>query len=277
MRSSIQEAFLLALAAVLKPLVRLMLLLGVGYKEFDAIARGVFVDVASEEYGLRGRPTNMSRVSAITGIPRKEVRRLRDRTTMHRLNPSEINPAGTVLHYWHHDADFCSAPDVSRPLPFQGPLSFSELVARYGGDIPPGAMRAALVQAGTVGEVDGLLIARRRFFYPTDLDADFVRRILFSISNLANTVVHNTRLRNALGFSEAVNLKDGFLERYAWGEHLSPEAIFAFRNWVRDEGGRFLERANAYLGEKESPRRSWTGDNERFIGVGLYYFEDERK
>jgi hypothetical protein len=273
-----QEALLLSLASVLKPLVKLMLLLGVGYREFDAIARGVFVDVASDEYGLRGRPTNISRVSAITGISRKEVSRLRDRTTMARLSPaSEVNPAAVVLHYWHHDPDFCRRRNKARPLPFQGPLSFSELVGRYGGDIPPGAMRAALVRAGTAEEVDGLLVARKRFFYPTELDEDFVHRILFSISNLASTAMHNTRLRTVDGFSEAMNLKDGFLERFAWAEHLSPEATSAFRDWVRKEGGHFLERADAYLGENEFPRRSWTSENERFIGVGLYYFEDERE
>lgn len=278
MRSSIQEALLVSLASVLKPLVELMLLLGVGYREFDAIARSVFVDVASDEYGLRGRPTNISRVSAITGISRKEVSRLRDRATMLRLSPaSEVNPAAMVLHYWHHDSDFCSGPGEARPLAFQGPRSFSTLVARYGGDIPPGAMRAALVRAGTAEEVGGLLVARKRFFYPTELDEDFVHRILFSISNLSSTVVHNTRLRNAIGFSEAVNLRDGFLERFAWAEHLSPEATLNFRNWVRKEGGRFLELADACLGESESPRRSWTSENERFVGVGLYYFEDERE
>ena len=67
------------------------------------------------------------------------------------------------------------------------------------------------------------------------------------------------------------------MERFAWAEHLSPEAIFNFRDWVRKEGGRFLERADAYLGENELPRRSWTSENERFVGVGLYYFEDERE
>jgi uncharacterized protein DUF6502 len=219
----------------------------------------------------------MSRVSAITGISRKEVSRLRDKTTMRRLSPaSEVNPAAVVLHYWHHDADFCSGANEARPLPFQGPLSFSALVARYGGDIPPGAMRAALLQAGTIEEVEGLLVVQKRFFYPTELDDDFVRRVLFSISNLASTVVHNTRLRHAQGFSEAVNLKDGFLERFAWAEHLSPEATWRFRDWVRGEGARFLESADVYLGEHETPRRSWSSESERFVGVGLYYFEQER-
>lgn len=278
MRSSIQEALLLSLTSVLKPLVRLMLLLGVGYREFDAIARGVFVDVATEEYGLRGRPTNMSRVSAITGISRKEVSRLRDTTATPRWSPaSQVNPAAMVLHYWHHDADFCLAPDNARPLPFQGTASFSALVGRYGGDIPAGAMRATLLQSGTVEECDGLLIPRKRFFYPTELDEDFVRRILFSISNLSSTVVHNTRLRHAQGFSEAVNLKDGFLERLVLAEHFSPEAIVDFRNWVRGEGARFLASADAYLGEHELPHRRWTTQNERYVGVGLYYFEEERE
>jgi hypothetical protein len=197
---------------------------------------------------------------------------------MRRLSPaSEVNPAAVVLHYWHHDADFCSAPDEARPLPFQGPLSFSSLVGRYAGDIPPGAMRAALLQAGTVEETEGVLIARKRFFYPTELDDDFVRRILFSISNLASTVVHNTQLRRARGFSEAVNLRDGFLERFAWSEHIGPEGTSNFRDWVRKEGGRFLERADGYLGKEESPRHSWKTENERFVGVGLYYFEEERE
>ena len=276
MRSSIQEALLLSVASVLKPLVRLMLLLGVGYKEFDAIARGVFVHVATNEYGLRRRPTNMSRVSAITGISRKEVSRLRDKTALLRLSPAtELNPAAVVLHYWHHDPDFCRGSNEARPLPFQGPLSFSALVGRYGGDIPPGAMRAALLQAGTIEEADGLLHARKRFFYPTELDEDFVRGVFFSISNLASTVVHNTILRDAQGFSEEVNLRDGFLERFAWAEHLTPEATLRFRDWVRKEGGRFIETADAYLGENEVPRRLWTTEKKRSVGVGLYYFEEK--
>ncbi len=201
MRSSIQEALLQSLASILKPLVELMLLLGIGYREFDAIARGVFVEVASDEYGLRGRPTNMSRVSAITGISRKEVSRLRDRAIMPQSDSAgEVNPAAVVLHYWHHDADFCLGPGEARPLLFHGPSSFSALVARYGGDIPPGAMRAALLQASTVEEADGLLVARKRFFYHTELDEDFVRSILFSISNLASTVVHNTRYVSTRAF-----------------------------------------------------------------------------
>jgi hypothetical protein len=138
-------------------------------------------------------------------------------------------------------------------------------------------MRATLLQSGTVEEADGLLVPRKRFFYPTELDEDFVRRILFSIANLSSTVVHNTRLRHAKGFSEAVNLKDGFLERLVLAEHLSQEATLDFRNWVRQEGVRFLRSADAYLGEHELPHRKWTTANERYVGVGLYYFEEERE
>jgi hypothetical protein len=138
-------------------------------------------------------------------------------------------------------------------------------------------MRAALSQAGTLEEANGLLVPRKRHFYPTELDEDFVRRILFSISNLSSTVVHNTRLRQVQGFSEEMNLTDGYLERLACVEHLSAGATLDFRNWVRQEGIRFIERADVYLGENELPRRRWTGENERFVGVGLYYFEEERE
>ena len=60
-----------ACRALLKPVVSFLLKCGLTWREFAAIAKSVFVEVASREYGLRGRPTNISRVakSFDTGKP----------------------------------------------------------------------------------------------------------------------------------------------------------------------------------------------------------------
>ena len=52
---------------------------GMTWKEFSAISKSVFVETATDEYGIRGRPTNISRVSVLTGISRKEIKRRRHR------------------------------------------------------------------------------------------------------------------------------------------------------------------------------------------------------
>lgn len=275
MRSSLQEALLVALASVLKPIVRLLLHAGVGYLEFCGVAKSVFVVVASEEYGLRGRPTNMSRVSAMTGISRKEVSRLRQAGSFE--EPMlQTNPANAVLHHWHYDTDYCLAPGVPKPLPSDGSESFSTLVARYAGDIPAGAMKAALRQAGTISEdSNGLLLPRHRFFVPAQLDERLIRGMFFSLSNLGSTVAHNANLRRARTSSDDFDPHRLFLERAAWTNHIALPARQSFRDWVREEGTRFIDLADSLLGEHELPRSKWHHADQRLVGVGIYYFEEE--
>jgi hypothetical protein len=141
-RSKIQDALLSALEAILRPIVKLMLQSGIGYSEFASVAKAVFVGVATDDYKRRGRPANFSQVSAMTGISRKEVSRLRQESLSHKWNSRlDTNPANAVLHHWYHDSEYCLAPGMPKQLPFEGDPSFSSLVARYAGDIPAGAGR----------------------------------------------------------------------------------------------------------------------------------------
>ena len=80
MQNDIQRQILGAILLVLRPLAKALLRVGVGYREFSEIAKIAFVQTATEEYGLRGRPTNISRVAVMTGLTRKEVKRVRDKT-----------------------------------------------------------------------------------------------------------------------------------------------------------------------------------------------------
>ena len=62
--NKLNAAFLL----LLQPIARLFLRYGRGIKEFYELSKTAFVVVASEDYGVGGRPTNASRVAAMTGI-----------------------------------------------------------------------------------------------------------------------------------------------------------------------------------------------------------------
>jgi hypothetical protein len=252
-----------------------MLQSGLGCSEFIEVSKSVFVQVASDDYGLRGRPTNMSRVSAMTGISRKEVSKIRKGGNPSRWTPDkESSPASTVLHYWHYDADFVEPDGKPKNLPFEGAISFSSLVSRYGGDIPPGAMRAELRRDGAVKETtDGLLSVRARWFRPAYFDEDFVRRIAFSLEHLGTTIVHNAALYQRPGFSKEVAAELGRFERLAWSERLDDAKIQLFRQWVRTEGAQFIEDADHWIGKNEPPLDAWTA-NGRTVGVGIYYFEE---
>ena len=96
-----------ACRALLRPIASLMLKCGLTWREFSELSRSVFVEVAGTEYGIRGRPTNLSRVAILTGLNRKEVRRQRDLLDQPAEPlPSKTSDATRVLSGWFQDPDF---------------------------------------------------------------------------------------------------------------------------------------------------------------------------
>jgi hypothetical protein len=276
-RSNIHEALLGALAAILRPTVRLMLNSGISFDEFANVAKAVFVHAATEEFKRRGRPANFSQVSAMTGISRKDVSKIRDPKLAERWTPDmEASPVNTVLHHWHFDPDFSDGAGTARALPFEGALSFSTLVTRRAGDIPPGAMRVTLQKAGVLSQdASGSLVVNQAFTFQHTFDEDFIRGIAFSLANLGTTTVHNTRLTQRPELSLAQKRELARMERNVWSEHLDARAIAQFKAWVDQAGPRFLEEANHLIGRLELPRSQWDSHTPRVVGVGLYYFDED--
>jgi hypothetical protein len=277
-RSEIQTALLSALEAILRPIVKLLLQSGIGYSEFGSVAKSVFVQVATDDYMKRGRPANFSQVSAMTGISRKEVSRIRKRTPEQRWTPNmEASPVNTILHEWHFDRDFSDGAGTAKTLPFEGPLSFSTLVSRHAGDIPPGAMRSTLEKANVLSVgADGLLAVNQPYFFSRRFDEDFIRRVAFAMGSLGSTIVHNASVHQRPDLSEAKKAEIGRFERGVWSEHLTEEGAAKFKRWVETAAQRFLEEANHRIGESELSRSSWGGVEPRAIGVSVFYYEEDR-
>lgn len=280
MTDTLRTEILRGLPLILRPVVRFLLRYGIGYREFSSVCKAVFVDVASSEFGLRGRPTNASRIAAMTGISRKEIRVLRsavqDFTSLDVLTEN-LNPLTVVLHFWHSDPDFSTPGRIPRPLQFSGvPGSFSELVRRYVGDIPPGAIRTELRRNGAVRDLDdGRMEPVTDHYTPRALDAGFVRSMTFSLANLGNTLVRNAA--ESRGESTEGGVEPGLLERYVWSSRLSPADSAAFKSEADARARSLLTDLDGWLGQREE-RHSVTSDSsarQRTCGLGVYVFEGD--
>ena len=98
---------LVACGHALEPLIRLLLKSGVTWRELAELTKEKFVQVATQEFGIKGRPTNASRVAILTGLDRREVRTLR----LAAQNPAPesmgyVSKPTLLLGGWHHDPDF---------------------------------------------------------------------------------------------------------------------------------------------------------------------------
>lgn len=200
MQQKQQKKVLNAFQLVLRPIVKILLRYGIGYNEFAETVKTAFVDVGSTDFGIRGRPTNISRVAVMTGLTRKEVRRLR--TKIESGEDTVVvksTPITEILHRWHAENEYLDSKGRPAVLPFKGERgSFSSLVKKYGGDVPAGAMRTELKRVGTIEEKkNGDLSVERRSFWPEDQTQKLESALAHHVYPLLSNVAHNTDPANA--------------------------------------------------------------------------------
>ena len=264
-RSAARTRLLRACYSFLLPVARLLLRSGVSFTEFAEIARAAFVEIASNDYGIRGRQTNVSRVSAMTGIARKEVRRLRQIAGHYPDNPRvELSPLSDVLHKWFTDPNYLARDGRPKKLHFSGGrVSFSALVRECASDLPVGAIRVELVRCGAVSvDKPQRLIAKRRHVVPEALDDRIVTSIVFGLRAMASTVA----------FNSGDPPKDlSRIERFVESNPLRAHRIGGIRDQLKERITEFTEEIDDFFSEVEqSPDRS-----AKRVGVGVYYYEDD--
>ena len=272
MQDKIQKQILDAFFVVLRPIAKILLRYGIGFREFSEVAKSAFVDVATTEYGIRGRPTNMSRVAVMTGLTRKEVRRLRDKLSKneHTVVP-KTTPMWDVLHHWHADSEFLDDSGKPAVLPFHGDQrSFDRLVKRFGGDIPAGAMRAELKRVGAIEESeDGSLSVVRRTFRPEEDHEGLLTSLIHAVYPLLSTVNHN------MGASERSHR---WAQQVAYTQKVRGKDIPSIRRICNDRIEEFAKNIDdSLIGFEDSESAGEASAANHSVAVGFYYFESDPK
>lgn len=136
--------------ALLQSLARLFLRFDRGYREYAELSKAAFVSVAATDYGVHGRPTNVSRIAAMTGLTRKEISRIRNRIDNDEAAITERGtPLQEVIRAWRSRDEFLNSEGIPETLPLDGGRgSFKSLIKQFAGDIPEGAMRKELQRTG---------------------------------------------------------------------------------------------------------------------------------
>ena len=268
MQDDIQRQILGAFLVVLRPMARILLRFGIGFREFAEIAKSAFVDVASKDFGLRGRPTNISRVAVMTGLTRKEVRRIRDKLESGEQSVVvRTTPLCEVLHRWHSETEFLEDSGKPSVLPFLGDAkSFSSLVKRFGGDIPPGAMRTELKRVGAVQEnEDGSLEVIRRTVTPNGTHENLVAALAHSVYPLLSTIAHNVNPSRK---------GDTWAQQTAFTQSVRQVDLSRVRRISADRLNEASESFDDLFMAYESLHESDPDNGDRHtIAVGVFYFE----
>jgi hypothetical protein len=264
----VKDQVLSALRHALVPLVRILLRNGISWGDFTEVAKEAFVQVAREDYGVQGRPTNTSRVALMTGLSRREVTRVKDVLLGERARePAVQSRISQVLTAWHVDPQF-TAPD-GRPatLPATGDgASMAALLKNYAGDTPHGAVIKEMTELGLVERTPQGFRALAREYIRSGSDPDLIRQAGVALHDHGSTVAFNV---------DSERGGPARFERMATNAALPRRHLRAFEAFLQIEGQSFLERADSWL----AARAATAADDDRTlrVGVGMYEINDLRK
>lgn len=258
---------------VLRPLVRLLLRNGVAFADFSAVARRVFVEVASEDFGLPGRKQSVSRISILTGVNRKEVKRLLDEPSDEATARRENNRAARVISGWMRDKDFQQKSGKPKVLSWgdaKAEGSFEDLVKRYSGDMTARAILDELVRVGSVNfnKDKSKVTLTSNGYIPAASNDELMRLSGDSINDLLNTIDHNFTTK-----SQATRLQLSVAY-----DDVPENGVELFRNLSKEKSLELLNYLDQFLATQDrSVNPSVKGEGHYRTGLGIYYFEEPVK
>lgn len=270
MENQVAKALSAAITMLLRPLVRLLLRNHVPYRTFADLAKRVYVEVATEEFGIPGRKQSKSRVSVITGLSRKEVLRVKRFPEPDDQGAAErYNRAARVIAGWVRDRRFGDESGQPTDLPFGGEtVSFKELVKTYSGDAPARAVLDELVRAGVVERrPDRRIRLLERSFIPKTGEIDKIGILGVDAADLIGTIDHNILRPETPRF-----------QRKASYDNLPAEALPQLKKLVGEQAQALLEQMDRWMSERDrdvNPRVAGTGRAR--AGVGIYYFQEAHR
>ncbi len=262
----VPESLLRAVRYLLRPLVRLLLAYQVTYPVLQKLLKSVYLEMAERDFSLDGRRQTASRLSLLTGIHRKDVRRLREESADAYTPPPSVSLGARLVAQWTGAPEFRG--EDGRPLPLQrgsgaGP-SFDALVASVSKDIRARPVLDEWRRLGVVTVDDeGLVRLVVDAFVPS---RGFDEKAHYFGRNLHDHIA-----------AGAHNLEDAsppLLERSVYYDGLSPESVRELAELAERTGMDALQAVNRRARELQE-RDEARPESRLRINFGAYFFHTD--
>lgn len=267
------SALLEAVARVLTPLVRLLIARGVTYQVASETLKRIYVraGLAHFEGKKESAPTG-TQLSLLTGLNRKEIKRLTDES-LQAVAPQGVTSFAAAVHAnWLSSARFRDKSGMPLALPrhtrggADGP-SFDELVRAITTDHRPGAVLEELERLGLVEitPTDEIALKAQPFLSR----ASFADRLVPLAENLGDHAAAAT--------TNVLSEKPPFLERSVFSDELSAASVAALQDRVGEAWLKLHDDLIAAAIAREAEDARSKAKTDQRLRVGLYFYSESTK
>ena len=232
-----------------------------------------FVLAARKEHGRAGKPASVSRISHLTGLGRKHVSDLIEKSSRAASREEmAITRESEILTKWWTSPDYLDDAGLPKALEIgPGPGSFAELVEKStGSNATQEHMKyiKSLQNSGAIELRDGQKVAATNRGFR--IDGDLPRTVCINLATLAETISRNWGMPRS----------ETFCQRAAHSGKVQSQSISALRRISKEQIKNLLTNIDDILSNLESdddePTISPEGRELLEVGVGAYYFEIEK-
>jgi Family of unknown function (DUF6502) len=256
-----------ALRRVLRPLIRLMLSHGIRFQTFCDIVKSTYIQVANQEFTLDSKAQTDSRISMLTGVHRRDVKRLRSESLAVSSLSLQSSLSAQLLAKWSGRTEYLDSQGVPLPLPRLsskgGEHSFEALVRSVSKDFRARVVLDEWLRQGiaTLDEQDNVHLAADAFVSPQGIEE---KSFYFgqNIHDHLAATVHNLS-----------GITPPFLERCVYYDKLTAESVKEYERVVKSVGMRALHTVNRHAIELQ---KQDTGKSDAVYrtNFGIYNFSE---
>ncbi len=256
------KAMTSAVRRVLRPLVRGFIRFGLTWPLLADILKRTYVDIANEDFGSQaGKPPTDSRISLLTRVHRKDIRRFRLESAPASLNLADSSVGAQIIARWQADAAYLDVDNRPKPLLRTGDDGFDQLARSISKDTHPRAILDELVRGGAVRVDDENCVhLNTSAFVPA---ADFEALAWYYGLHLHDHIAASTH--NISGHTPAL------LDRSVHYSGLTPASVAKLEALSKDMAMEMLLVLNAKAQELEARDQDHIGANQR-ITFGTYFY-----
>lgn len=269
-QTQVSDILIRTLRHILGPIVRLMVTHQISLSAAVELMKRLFVQAAEAELRDHGAVPSDSRIHIMTGVHRKDVRRLRRAQPEQEITPVTVSVGAQVVARWTGDARYLDKSGRPRPLlrsgRRRGLASFHSLVdsiSRH--DVHPNVVLEELLRLGivSVDEKDCIHL-QVDAFVP---DKGFEEKAFY--------VGQNVRDHMAAAAHNLSGVAPPFLERCVYYSGLGAAAVARLTRLAHSAGMRALQSVNREALRLRGQQTNRQGARQR-INFGVYFFSEEK-
>jgi hypothetical protein len=264
-------ALLAAARRLLRPLVRLMLRSGITFPVLIDVLRHLFVEVAVSDILTQPKARTDSRISLLTGVHRKEIRRYREMPPDSTAAPEVVTIASQIIARWLGSPPFVDDAGRPRPLPrvtetgSEGP-SFDTLVCSVTTDIRSRAVLDDWLSQGLVRMApEDCVVLNADAFIPRPGGQE---QLFYFARNLHDHVA-----------AAVANISAGdaapFLDRSVHYDGLTQVQMRELEVFARDAAMRVLLEVNRKALELVEANQTTDGEATHRVNFGTFVFSED--